>query len=661
VEVDAGRDGEGVTAYQTGGPPRFKHQRAGLNKLIGTGGLGALLFDPGLGKTATVLDYAGLLAIKSPIREARVLVVAPLAAVDTWVIQAEKFVSPMVSFWAEALGGSLLERAETLASRGGNPVPISYLLPGRPRFICWAKTPKKNEWTVSCDLCSTSDTRVGIVTEDDLEAVRWWMAHQRSEHPETIAAPAPPRHAPRALHHEQALAWNAVSRHRERPLTPTEGPDGLGTQTPRLILEVINIDTLQYRNSVIVNAKTRARRAGLADIMVDAIQRFNPDLVVVDESHKIKASMGNASRLLSRCTKFVKRRVLLTGTVMPHGPLDVFGQWRFLDPYAFGDPGVDGSKKQATFGGFKSRYAVLGGWMGKEVIAYRNLDEMQAIMSKNAIVARKRDALDLPPETDVEVPVNLTPAESKAYVEMRDQLAVQLSNGQLASAGNRLTQMLRLRQITAGVVADDMGKARVIGTSKVDTIRSIVYDTLVGEKRIVVFAYFTPEIDALEKVLQPRRNQGEPATEIMVIAGATPQAQRLAMRKRFGPEGPQDKRIVMVAQIKTMSLAVNELITASHAIFGSLSQQRDDLIQARDRLSRIGQTRPMTFWYAVAPGTVDEVILKSHRERTDLEDAMLKHIQTGGVSREQRLRELSGGNELAAAAIHDALVMGGFA
>jgi SNF2 family DNA or RNA helicase len=110
-----------------------------------------------------------------------------------------------------------------------------------------------------------------------------------------------------------------------------------------------------------------------------------------------------------------------------------------------------------------------------------------------------------------------------------------------------------------------------------------------------------------------------------------------------------------------MSLAVNELITASHAIFGSLSQQRDDLIQARDRLSRIGQTRPMTFWYAVAPGTVDEVILKSHRERTDLEDAMLKHIQTGGVSREQRLRELSGGNDQAAAAIHDALVMGGFA
>ena len=45
------------------------------------------------------------------------------------------------------------------------------------------------------------------------------------------------------------------------------------------------------------------------------------------------------------------------------------------------------------------------------------------------------------------------------------------------------------------------------------------------------------------------------------------------------------------------------------------------------RLDRIGQTRNVTFWYALAPGTVDEVIMKAHRDRTDLEDAMLQHIR----------------------------------
>jgi SNF2 family DNA or RNA helicase len=75
-----------------------------------------------------------------------------------------------------------------------------------------------------------------------------------------------------------------------------------------------------------------------------------------------------------------------------------------------------------------------------------------------------------------------------------------------------------------------------------------------------------------------------------------------------------------------MSLAVNELVTANHAIFGSLSQQRDDLEQAKARLDRTGQTRPVTFWYAVAPKTVDEVILKSHRDRSNLENELLRHI-----------------------------------
>ena len=72
---------------------------------------------------------------------------------------------------------------------------------------------------------------------------------------------------------------------------------------------------------------------------------------------------------------------------------------------------------------------------------------------------------------------------------------------------------------------------------------------------------------------------------------------------------------------------MNELVTANNAIFASLSQQRDDLIQARDRLNRIGQKRKMTFWFPLARGTVDEVIYRSHEDRTNLEAAVLKHVQ----------------------------------
>lgn len=546
--------------FVTGGPPRYQHQVRGLRKMIDTGGVAGLLFDPGAGKSACVVDYAGLLALKSPVGEARILVICPLVAVDTWVEHVRKFISPQVNWWAEAIGGSLLQRAEALAARGGQP----YL----KRL---AKEPEKRVPTVF---------KAGV--------------------------------DPRAQHWDKSWAWDA--RGGPEGLDEVEhrrGPAGLGADRPRAVFEILNIDTFSQR--------TAFGRQTMADVILDAVRRFDPDIVVVDESHKIKSWNGNASRLLGRIAKHVNRRAILTGTVMPRSPLDVSGQWRFLEPYAFGKKLPDGSVRQATLADFQNRFVVMGGYLGREIKSFKNLDELQDIMAKNSVAVRKKDALDLPPTTDAEVLVELSAAEKKAYNEMKNQLATQLANGQLVSSPNRLVQMLRLRQITSGHLPDDRGVTQIIGTSKADTIRSLVHDTLVGEKRIVIFALFTKEIELLTARLAER------GTEIQVISGATPKEERVRLRKRFGSDDPQ--RMVMIAQIKTMSLAVNELVTASHAIFASLSQQRDDYVQARDRLDRIGQTLPCTFWHVVVPASVDTVILKSHRDRTALEAAILDYIK----------------------------------
>ena len=324
----------------------------------------------------------------------------------------------------------------------------------------------------------------------------------------------------------------------------------------------------------------------------------------------------------------VKRRILLTGTVMPAGPMDVFAQWRFLDPYAFGDPQLDGSVKRATQDSFKGRYAVLGGYMGHEVVGYRNLDELQRIMGQRAAVARKEDELDLPPVIKVIVPVVLNPTEEQAYRDMKKNLASQLGQtapGQQSTATNRLTQMMRLRQITSGHLPDDLGVVRQIGTSKVDTMLSVAQDTLAGEKRIVVFCLFTHEFHALMERFTKAAGKGD---VIMGISGETETPTRLAYRATFGtPVKDDPRRMILIAQIKTMSISVNELITAQHVLFGSLTQQRDDLIQAIDRLNRIGQEgEKVTTWFFEAPGTIDTVIHKSHDDRTDLENAVLTHI-----------------------------------
>lgn len=500
--------------------------------------------------TATVVDYASLLALQEQV--ARILVIAPLAAVDQWALQAPRWASPQVNVWAEALGGSVTQKLEALQARGGLP----------PASPTGGYGPKKA-----------------------------FTNHN--------------------MHGHRSIAVGARLDGREIP-SDEVWPTGLSRfnqgDLPLLQIEALNIDVLSQRRAE--GSRTTADRT------LDAIRKFGPHLVVIDESHLIKSVSSNVSRLAARIGRQSQRRIILTGTVMPKNPLDVFAQWRFLDPKAFGRNGKD-----ATFTEFKNEYAVMGGFMGYEVKGFRNLDHMQKIMGQRAAVALKAEALDLPKTTDVVVPVHLSTAEERAYEAMKKRLQAILLSGRSSTAMGRLAQMMRLRQITAGHLPDDDGNVEVIGKSKAKTVASIVNDTLDGENRIVVFAVFRREIE------QIRQEIARSDTVVLTITGDTDPEERLAMRRRFGSEDPQ--RIVLVAQIQTLSLAVNELVTASNAVFASLSTKRDEWVQARDRLNRLGQTRPCTFWYALVPGTVDEVQYKVYEDRSNLERSVLTHVLDG--------------------------------
>lgn len=390
----------------------------------------------------------------------------------------------------------------------------------------------------------------------------------------------------------------------------------LTTHHPMVNMAIINLEALSSRRQV---SKTSSKMH--SDLLLDAVKKFNPHVLVVDESHRIKGKSSNAGRLLQRMAKVVKRRILLTGTPMPHSPLDVWSQWRVLDDTAFGTNG-----KSWSFGYFQQKYAILGGYMGKEVRGFQFLDDLERRMGMRSMSVRKEDCLDLPPTTEITIPVTLDPAERRHYDVMKRDLLVALDNGEMMSAPSRLTQMLRLRQITSGFVKPDDGDPVFVGSSRQTAALDLLEDLLATEHRIIVFAWARPECDRLVEAINSSRSlNGAVAAG---ITGDTPDAERLRLRQNFG--NLDSTRQVLVCQWRTVSLGINEFVTASHALFLSLSQQRDDLIQGKARLDRQGQTKPVTFWWLQAPGTVDEVIRQSHTDRTNLEDALLAHIRTGG-------------------------------
>lgn len=525
--------------YEFASPDPYAHQLDALNRMVETKGRTALLMEPGTGKTRSVIDYLSLLGVARGAGEpVRALVVAPTAALDTWVEQAQQYAPDIdtanpVAVRAEVLEGSIEERAARLASFAHEHVP----------------------------------------GDDDSVDERAWR---------DVPTPAA------ALH-----------------------------------VAVVNLEAFSRRHAAKDSNGQPLATVTVLDRMMAAVRAWQPDVLVVDESHRIKSTTSNTSLAMMRLRDDIPRRLLLTGTVMPHSRMDVYAQWRTLAPEAFAD---SPTSRPWTAAQWRGRYAVMGGWQGKEIVGWTNVDDMEERMARNSIVVTKDDALDLPPTTDVTVHVRLSPRERKAYEAMRRDLAL-VVDGETASSSNRLVQMLRLRQLTSGHLPTDDGTVRRIGDSKVRTAAALAQDLLATERRLVVFAHFLDDVDAIAEAVG--KLKGIDDLRVDTITGATPPAERTVIRKRFGTVDEQgDDRIVLVCQMRTMSLAVNELVVASHAIYASMSERRDDYVQSRDRLDRIGQTRPVTYHHLVAPGTVDEVMLDAHRTRSSVEEALLAHVRS---------------------------------
>lgn len=373
--------------------------------------------------------------------------------------------------------------------------------------------------------------------------------------------------------------------------------------------------------------------------VLQAVRKYKPHLIVLDESHIAKAATSNISKAMYQIGQLAPHRIILTGTVNPKDALDCYGQWRFLAPWTFSDQHGEAFTKTPlkmtraqqmsirpwAWGRFRDRYAQMGGYKGKVVsgVSPITIGELHNRVAERSMVVRKEDALDLPPTTDIDIHVTLNPSERKAYDEMRDELAAEMANGDLVEAPNALAKIMKLRQIVAGFVKDTTtGEVHEIGNSLRKAGTEIVNVQLAGEQRVVVFAYFQSECRALAAALAQKGRTVE------LITGATKASDRLAIRQRFGDLTNHPEQTVLVAQVRTMSLSVNELVTSQHAVYLSPSERRDDRVQSRGRLDRQGQTKPVTFWNVFVPGTVGEVIIETHKIRGDLEKALLDHIRT---------------------------------
>jgi hypothetical protein len=327
------------------------------------------------------------------------------------------------------------------------------------------------------------------------------------------------------------------------------------------------------------------------------------DVVICDESHRIKAPGGKQSMAMHQLGKHGQRRLGLTGTFMPHGPADVYAQFRFLDEGVFG----------TSYTAFKRRYFAEDIFGRLELIEDRREDFARRLALGS--FQCEKDVLDLPPIIEdsthpgTDRHVNLEPRSAAAYQAMWETFAADVGSG-VVTAKNALSRILRLQQITSGYVGgvDDDDHVEQLGSEKRDALSDWLRDVGVDEP-VVVFCRFHHDLDEVRAVAEQQgRRYGE-------VSGRSKDGLTDERRLASG---------IQVCGVQMQSGGVGiDLTAARFAVYYSIGHSLGDYLQSRDRVHRPGQTRTTTYVHLIARGTIDVGIRRALAEKRSIIDAVL--------------------------------------
>lgn len=329
----------------------------------------------------------------------------------------------------------------------------------------------------------------------------------------------------------------------------------------------------------------------------DLILKSSFNMVVLDESHRAKAAGSKVSKYLAMLGKRVKYRMCLSGTPMANSPLDVYGQYRFLDPSIFG----------TNHYLFLQQYAVMGGPDLKFIVGFKNQKELNRRFDSIAYHCKMSEIADR-----IKLPEALPPTHRMVQLPSRDMRTMkELSREFVAECGkghvvvnNVLVSLLRMQQICSGFCITkesvfDEGEVQELNTAKMDTLIDMLQD-ISPRENVVVFCQFKHDLVAIRAAAAH--------TDRMYF--------ELSGRENTLDQWKTEDGAVIGVQIQAGSEGV-DMTKANYAVYFSIPHSLAMYNQSKSRLYRPGQTKPVSFCHLIAEGTIDEALFKSLLKKED--------------------------------------------
>jgi superfamily II DNA or RNA helicase len=350
----------------------------------------------------------------------------------------------------------------------------------------------------------------------------------------------------------------------------------------------------------------------------DLLESCDLHLVICDEAQTIKNATAKAGVAVRRLR--ARHRLALSGTPLENhlGELHTLMHW--LVPGLLGDR----ARFDRTF--------------RKPIEQSGDLERARLLRQRIAPFVLRRTkaqvAPELPPRTEVLVPLDLTATQRELYESVRLSMDKRVrealaDKGLARSRIDILDALLKLRQVCCDPRLVRGGAVKVAASAKLDWLSETLPELVEDGRRILLFSQFTSLLDLVEQdVLKPAH------LEWLRLDGATRDRQDLVERFQAG-EVP-----VFLLSLKAGGTGLT-LTAADTVILLDPWWNPAAEAQAADRAHRIGQDKPVFIYRPVCSGTVEERIQALQARKRGLADALWDGSgQVGGELSEDDLDAL---------------------
>lgn len=351
-----------------------------------------------------------------------------------------------------------------------------------------------------------------------------------------------------------------------------DGKTSIGTITPARWY-IIGIESMSSSARVIATANTLTT---------------DKTMVILDESSYIKGHNSLRTQRITFISERARYRLILTGTPLSQGVVDLYAQMKFLSPKILG---------YSSFYSFSANHLEYSERYPGMIVRAHNIPYIAAKIQPYVYQVTKAECLDLPPKLYERRWVNLTGEQREWYEQAKDEiLAEMLDDNEEFSSIAIYRLFTALQSIVSGFWNRKGQKIKMKCNRQavlVDTINEIPRDA-----KVVIFGKFQYDIRTVRAALEDEFGTGCVAE----FHGGLNENQKEAELQRFC----SDARFFLATQSSGgHGLTLNE---AHYVIFYNNGFKYSERLQAEDRCHRIGQESKVTYIDIISNSGIDERI-----------------------------------------------------